>query len=119
MVDQARGEHYSVHAVEGTGKHSSILQFRQLMLTATAKEPATGGAGAPRAEDLQHQVPPPEPAPTSMIAAQVSRPDAPLLRLCDLASQHWQGSIWVLRRQRIRSHSTRRQQYFDYCLGVF
>ena len=28
MVDQARGEHYSVHAVEGTGKHSSILQFR-------------------------------------------------------------------------------------------
>ena len=28
MVDQPRGEHYSVHAVEGTGKHSSILQFR-------------------------------------------------------------------------------------------
>ena len=28
MVNQARGEHYSVHAVEGTGKQSSILQFR-------------------------------------------------------------------------------------------
>ena len=28
MVDQARGEDYSVHAVEGTEKHSSILQFR-------------------------------------------------------------------------------------------
>ena len=28
MVDQARREQYSVHAVDGTGKHSSILQFR-------------------------------------------------------------------------------------------
>ena len=27
MVNQVRGEHYSVHDVEGTGKQSSILQF--------------------------------------------------------------------------------------------
>ena len=27
MVNQERGEHYSVHDVEGTGKQSSILQF--------------------------------------------------------------------------------------------
>ena len=28
MVNQARGEHYSLHALEGTGKQCSILQFR-------------------------------------------------------------------------------------------
>ena len=28
MVNQARGEHYSLHAVEDTGKQCSILQFR-------------------------------------------------------------------------------------------
>ena len=28
MVDRARGEPYSVHAVDGTGKYSSIFQFR-------------------------------------------------------------------------------------------
>ena len=49
MVDEARGEHYSGQPVEGTGKRSSILQFRSALDDGDGKatsDERTGGCRA-------------------------------------------------------------------------
>ena len=46
MVDRARGEHHSVHAVEGTWKPSGILQFRSAHDECDAKGTIAGQPSA-------------------------------------------------------------------------